>query len=186
MLMKLLHSKSICSWLLAAAALAVLTSVAAGVWRGVRDAARGEDAGWPPLPETQASCPEPREHARHAARAALGAARARMQRYAFAPRDGRLALERLAEAVECARAANDGELASEAARELAGARARIESDGRDHLRRYQHLKERDRLDEAASDIAFLLELGWPESGALARRLRRDGDVAAGNAAEARP
>jgi hypothetical protein len=154
-----------------------LAFFATGLWPASRGDVLASDDGWPPLPEAQASCPARSEHAADAARAALAAAGARMQRYAFAPREGRLALERLAEAAECARAANDGALEAAASQQRASMRARIEGDARDHFRRYQHLMSHDRLAEASTDIAFLVELGWPERGELAERLRRDASEA---------
>jgi hypothetical protein len=174
--MKSLDAKSIMLWAGVCVVIA-LAFFATGVLPASRGDALARDDKWPPLPQAQASCPARSEHAADAARAALAAAAARMQRYAFAPRDGRLALDRLAEAAECARAANDGALEAAASQQLADMRARIEGDARDHFMRYQHLKSRDRVNEASTDIAFLVELGWPESGELADRLRRDASEA---------
>jgi hypothetical protein len=125
------------------------------------------------LPAPVASCSEDREHAEHAARAALHVGRARMRRYPFAPRDGRDALTRFAEAADCARLAGDAGLSREAADQLAEARARIERDVRDHAQRYALLREHGRLAEAADAISYLSALGWPERGAFAERLRID-------------
>lgn len=130
----------------------------------------------PPLPRARASCPEGRDHAAHAAHTALKIAGARMQRYAFAPSEGRMALAQLAIAVECSQVAGDAQLAALASRREAELRARIEGEAGDRLRRYEALKQHQRLREAAEDIAFLIELGWPEHGALADALRRDRDA----------
>lgn len=163
--------------------LAALVAAATGLWRLDRTPPNAEDEGWPPLPEARASCPDAAEHAGHAARAALAAGTARSQRYVFAPREGRLAVERFAEAAECARVAQDEPLQAAATQQLTRLRGRIERDARDHFRRYRHLARLGRAREAASDVAFLLELGWPERGPLIERLRRD-SAAAADVAEA--
>lgn len=131
------------------------------------------------LIEGASACPEPSARAAHAATAARQEAQARMQRYAFAPHEGRLALNRLSVAVECARLAGDAGLLTSATHEQAALQAQLERDARDHLRRYEILKRRGRLAEASADIAFLIELGWPEAGELAAALRRDRDALRG-------
>lgn len=125
------------------------------------------------LPESAATCPDDGVHALHAARAALHGAEARLQRYPFAPRDGRHALARFAEAFECARLAGDDALRDAASARLKEVRATLERDVRDHAQRYALLRQHDRMREAADDIAYLTELGWPERGALAEQLRLD-------------
>jgi len=139
-----------------------------------------------PVPEHAASCPEGKEHAAHAAQVALHTAQARMRRYAYAPRDGRRALGRAAEAVECARLAGEPELVRRAAEQLARIRARINGDVRDRLGRYQLLKRGDRLNEAFPDIYYLVELGWPEAGELADQLRRDRETVESDGYKALP
>ncbi len=130
----------------------------------------------PALPVPSVTCREDREHARHSARAALHAGRARMQRYPFAPHDGLEALARLAEAVDCARLSGDARSLSDSSQELARAHERIERDVRDHSQRYALLRKHERMREAADDIAYLTALGWPERGAFAEQLRIDRSV----------
>jgi hypothetical protein len=162
--------------LVAAGALAVL--------RAAGDSSEALAEAPPALPVLDAICREDREHALHAARAALHSGRARMQRYPFAPRDGREALARLAEAVACARLAGDAAALGEASEQLARARQRIERDIRDHTQRYALLRKRERVREAADDIAYLTALGWPERGAFAEQLRIDQGVLEDEAREA--
>lgn len=165
-----------------AVAIAAVAVVGAGVgvaWRSSTSRSTAREAAHPPaLALTDAHCPERPAHARHAAHAALHVAHARMQRYPFAPGDGRLALERLGSAVECARLTGDAALIEAAEQQLARVRARIERDARDHLRRYQLLKARGRLREAAADVAYLTDIGWPAHGTLADQLRRDREAIA--------
>lgn len=158
-------------------AIALLVSLSRVLWLQRRhSAADAEHLALEPLVATRASCPEQRDHGAHAAHVALHVAQARMQRYAFAPGEGRLALDRIAVAVECARLAGDEALAATASQRESQLRERIEREARDRLRRYEILKRHDRLPDAAGDIAFLIELGWPARGALAEALRRDRDA----------
>lgn len=140
----------------------------------------------PPLPEPAASCPSDREHAPHAAQRALHAAQARVQRYAYAPRDGRHALERLDEAAECAQLAGDPQLLAIIATQRAALRERIERDMRDHFRRYELLRQHERVREAAHDVIYLTELGWPQRGPLADQLRLDRELIQSAAPKAKP
>ena len=140
----------------------------------------------PPLPEPAASCPSDRQHALHAAQRALHAAQARAQRYAYAPRDGRHALERFDEAAECAQLAGDTQLLASIASQRTELRGRIERDMRDHFRRYELLRQRERVREAAHDVIYLTELGWPEQGKLADQLRLDRELIQSKAPEAKP
>lgn len=153
--------------------LAVLLGAGAISWERRSGAAAAPVLELAPLPEPSAACAEDLSHARHAARVALDTARARMQRYAFAPGDGRDALARLAEAVDCARLSGDAALQAEAATELARVHERIGREVREHAQRYALLRQRERLADAEDDIVFLTELGWPEHGELADQLRRD-------------
>jgi len=140
----------------------------------------------PPLPEPAASCPSDREHAQHAAQRALHAAQARAQRYAYAPRDGRHALERFDEAAECAQLAGDPQLHATIASQRAALRERIERDMRDHFRRYELLRQHARVREAAHDVIYLTELGWPQQGTLADQLRLDRELIQSDASKAKP
>jgi hypothetical protein len=140
----------------------------------------GDPLSLGPLPEPTAGCPSDRRHALHAAQTALHTAHARLQRYAYAPRDGRRALERLGEAAECARLAGDGQLLASITSQRTALREQLERDIRDHLRRYELLRQHDRVREAAHDISYLIELGWPERGPLADQLRIDRELIQGD------
>ena len=164
--------------------IALLLLVGAAVWLHASTPPETAQPALEPLPLTAASCPEEAVHAAHAARAALKAANARMQRYAFAPREGLLALDQLAIAMECARVVGDGALEASASTQRAELHGRIEGDAQNRFRRYEVLKRHGRLREAGPDVAYLVALGWPERGTLADQLRRDRDVIAGNAAGA--
>lgn len=148
-------------------------------WLALR--AQGPTAGeqlpsLPPLPDLAASCPSDQQHALHAAQRALHAAQAREQRYAYAPRDGRHALERFDEAAECAQLAGDAQLLATVSSQRAAFRARIDRDMRDHFRRYELLRQHERVREAEHDVLYLSELGWPEHGELAEQLRLDREL----------
>jgi hypothetical protein len=141
--------------------------------RAQQPAASGRLPSLPSLPEPAASCPSDREHALHAAQNALHAAQARLQRYAYAPRDGRHALERFGEAAECAQLAGDSQLLASITAQRSALRERIERDMRDHFRRYELLRQHERVGEATHDISYLTELGWPDRGPLGDQLRLD-------------
>lgn len=156
------------------------------VLRAQQPTAREPLASLPPLPEPAASCPSVREHALHAAQTALHAGQARLQRYAYAPRDGRHALERFGEAAECARLAGDSQLLASIAAQRSALRERIERDMRDHFRRYELLRQHERVGEAAQDIIYLTELDWPSRGPLADQLRIDRENIRSGAQKERP
>lgn len=136
-------------------------------------AQRSDTIAVPALPQLGARCSADPAHAEHRSRQALRSAIARAERYAFAPQDGLIALERFAEARACAELAGASMLLEEATRRAARHRARVEADYAEHVARYRLARRAERLREAKEDIDFLLDLLAMQAPSGVRQLRLD-------------
>ncbi len=116
------------------------------------------------------TCPESDSKAAGHGQDALEAARAKAERYAFAPFDGVQAVRLYDLAVSCFRAAGDTGQAEEAQRERARLRTRLEDDYRLRCLRIENALKYERWEEALAGTLVVADMLRDRDGAYERWL----------------